>query len=353
MKALILAAGKGTRLRPLTWTWPKQLLPLMGRPIIFYIIEQVVKAGINDIGLVVSPQREDRFRQVVGDGTKWGVKISYILQPKPLGIAHAVKLAHKFIASSPFLLFLGDNLIEGDVTPFVLEFEHHHPDAFVLLKEVIDARSFGIAQLSSSGRIICVEEKPRQPKSNLALVGVYLFSPVIWEAIAQIKPSWRGELEITDAIQKLIDEGKEVRSYILKENWLDIGRKEDLLRANSTILKNSLKRNIQVEVDSENRIVGEVEIGKGTVIKNSILQGPVFVGGDCQIIDSNLGPEVSLGERSKIESSSVECSIIMEDCYISQMRLRNSILGRKIKLAKTHHNTAHFFLADNCEVELG
>jgi glucose-1-phosphate thymidylyltransferase len=243
-------------------------------------------------------------------------------------------------------------LIEGDVTPFVLEFEHHHPDAFVLLKEVIDAHSFGIAQLSSSGRIICVEEKPKQPKSNLALVGVYLFSPAIWEAIAQIKPSWRGEFEITDAIQKLIDEGKEVRSYILKEDWLDIGRKEDLLRANSTILKNSLKRDIQGEVDIEDRIVGEVEIGRGTVIKNSILQGPVFVGENCQIIGSNLGPEVSLGEESKIKDSSVECSIVMEGCYISQMRLRNSVLGRAVKLVKAHSNTAQLLLADNCEVEL-
>lgn len=355
MKALILAGGRGTGLKPLTHTLPKQLLPVANRPILSYVLNQVTEAGITDIGIIISPHTGDTIREALGDGSNWQAQITYIVQSKPKGLAHAVTVARSFLGDSPFLMFLGDNLIKGGVTSFVEEFNRQGTDALILLKEVSNPRIFGVAELDEAGQILRLEEKPQEPRSNLALVGAYLFSPEIHEAIAQIKPSWRGEFEITDAIQRFLDMGKRVQSHILDGWWLDTGKQDSLLEANRVVLDEFLSRDVRGLVDSTSRIVGRVAIEEGATIKNSTIRGPVSIASDCVINDSFIGPFSSIGKGTVVNSSCIEHSVILDNCRISCIeRLEDSLIGREVELTKSNGNlkALRLFVGDDAKIEL-
>lgn len=356
MKALVLCGGKGTRLRPLTYTMAKHLLPVANKPILFYVLEQIRRAGIADIGIIISSETGNWIKEAVGDGSKWDAHITYIVQQEPLGLAHAVKTAQDFLGNSSFLMFLGDNLIESSVKEFIDRFNTYAPDALILLKEVPDPRHFGVAELNEKGEVDCVVEKPKEPKSNLALVGIYLFTPEIHKAIAKLKPSQRGELEITDAIQNLLEMGKQVRSHILEGWWLDTGTKDDLLRANRVILDNFLKRDIKGSVDSQSQILGRVEIRHGAEIVGSIIQEPVSIAEDCRIKNSHVGPFTSIGAGTVVEDSTVEHSVILEDCRICKIEhLADSIIGGRTEVLKREHSlkkVTGLFVGDDTRIEL-
>jgi glucose-1-phosphate thymidylyltransferase len=355
MKALILAGGRGTRLKPVTDTMAKHLIPVANRPILFYVLDRIRQAGIREIGMVVSPETGDYIKQAVGNGSRWNVSITYILQRKPLGIAHAVKSARGFLADSPFLLFLGDNLIQGDIRQFVDEFNTYKPDALVLLKEVDNPSAFGVAELDSCGKVRCVVEKPEQPESKMALVGIYIFSSDIHSAIDRIKPSRRGELEITDAIQELLTMNKEIRSNVLSGWWLDTGTIDSILEANRTILFDCARRDIRGNVDSKSKIKGQVKIEPGVEILNSRIEGPVIIAENCHISDSSVGPFVSIGAGTTVDKSCVKNSIIMTGCNISMAdELKDSIIGRGSRVlgrSGSHHDT-NLFVGENALVQL-
>lgn len=355
MKALILAGGKGTRLKPLTNTMAKQLLPVANKPIMFYVLDQIKEAGIRDIGIIISPETGSYIKEAVGDGSRWSAQVTYILQPEPLGLAHAVKTAHGFLGNSPFLMFLGDNLIQGGITQFVERFNASSPDALILLKPVKETHLFGIAKLDEAGKICHIEEKPKHPQSNLAVIGVYIFSPTVHEAVAHIKSSWRGELEITDTIQRLIDTGRNVQSYTLDGWWLDTGKKDDLLEANRVILDDFLKRDIKGDIDTTSQVVGRVEIRQGTKIEGSTIRGPVSIAEECQIKNSFIGPFASIGNRTVIENSSIEHSVILEDCHILNIeRLADSVIGKGTEVIKQEQGfkALRLFLGDDAKIEL-
>ncbi len=355
MKALILAGGKGTRLRPITNTLAKHLLPVANKPILFYGLEQICEAGIQDIGVVVSPETGPDLKLALEDGSRWGAKITYIVQTEALGLAHAVKTAQEYLADSPFLLFLGDNLIQDGLKGLVAEFETHHPDALIVLKAVADPRAFGVAEVDKSGKVTRVVEKPQEPRSNLALVGAYIFTPVIHRVIAQLKPSWRGEYEITDAIQKLLEAGKDVRSHILQGWWLDTGRKSDLLEANRILLDTYVKNNNQGQVDPRSRITGRVDIGTGASIENSDIQGPVSIAANCRIINSRIGPYTSIGKETVVENSSIENSVILNNSHIRDIQhLAESVIGRNVEVFRQEQKpeAARLFVGDYDKVEI-
>lgn len=355
MKALVLAGGKGERLRPITSTIPKHLLPVANRPILFYGLEQIAAAGISDVGIIVSPETGKEIRAAVGDGSKWGVRITYILQPEPRGLADAVTVGRDFLGDSHFLMFLGDNLIQGGVADFVKQYEAARPDALILLKKVADPRLFGVAELNPKGCILNLQEKPKEPKSDYAVVGIYLFSPVIHDAIKGLRPSWRGELEVTDAIQRLIDAGKHVQSNILQGWWLDTGKKDDLLEANMIVLDECIRRDVKGVFDAHSRLVGRVQVMEGTQIERSTIRGPVSIAEKCVIRNSFIGPFCSIGAGTTIEDSSLEHSVVLEGAQISHMsRLADSLIGRwtTIQPSTGRDSAKRLFLADHCKLEL-
>ncbi|UCH81697.1 MAG: glucose-1-phosphate thymidylyltransferase [Nitrospiraceae bacterium] len=355
MKAIILSGGKGTRLRPLTYSGAKQLVPVANKPILFYCIDNIVQAGINEVGIIISPETGQEIKDSVGDGSHWGIKIEYIIQDVPGGLAHAIKTARGFLADSSFVMYLGDNLIGSGIDTFVGKFNLDKPEAFILLKEVENPKQFGVADVSESGKVLRLIEKPENPPSNLALVGIYIFSPKIHEAIERIKPSARGELEITDAIQELITMNCNVESFVLDMWWLDTGKKDDMLTANATVLDDWLQEKIEAEVDQDSKILGRVSIGKGSFIRDSKIRGPVAIGEHTVIEKSFIGPYTSIGDNVKVIRSSVEHSVIMNGSEISDIeRMDESLIGRDVRVFKnmTSHKALRLMIGDDSIVEI-
>ena len=355
IKGLVLSGGKGTRLRPLTYTAAKQLVPVANQPILFYVLQNLTDAGIRDVGIIIAPDTGKAIQDAVRDGNNWGIHVEYILQQEPLGLAHAVKVARPFLGMNPFVMYLGDNLIGSSITQFRDAFEISKADASILLKEVETPANFGNAEIDETGRVIRLVEKPKEPKSNLALVGIYFFSPKIHEAIDQIRPSWRGELEITDAIQWLLDQGAEVKGHRVEGWWLDTGKKDDLLTANTVVLDSWVQRQISGEVDADSQVNGRVRLGKGSRIINTQVRGPVVIGEDVRIEGSFIGPFTSIADKCRILHSAVEHCVILENATIDHIdRLEDSLVGKGSRVMKSQGKSHAYrlLIGDDSEVLL-
>jgi glucose-1-phosphate thymidylyltransferase len=354
MKALILAGGKGTRLRPITFTRAKQLVPVANKPILFYAIEAIRDAGITDIGVIVG-DTADEVRAALGDGSSWGVSITYIPQEAPLGLAHAVKIAEDYMAGEPFVMYLGDNLIANGITTFVDEFRAGGCAAQILLAHVPNASQFGVAELGDDGSIIRLIEKPTDPPSDLALVGVYLFDASVFEAVNAIQPSPRGELEITDAIQWLVDNGRTVRPHVIGGWWKDTGKLDDMLEANRIML-DTLDGEVLGEVDEKSAIHGRVRIGAGSLVVNSTVRGPAVIGADCEIRDAYIGPYTSVNDGCAVIAAEIEHSILLPGARVVSVPLRvlDSLMGCNSVLRATAATPAGYrvMLGDNSEVDV-
>jgi glucose-1-phosphate thymidylyltransferase len=351
MKGLILSGGRGTRLRPITYTRAKQLVPVANKPVLFYGLEALVGAGIRDIGIVVGDTQAE-IREAVGDGARWGARITYIEQDAPRGLAHAVLISEAFIDGDPFVMYLGDNLLNRGITRFVEEFERERPAAQILLARVPDPQMFGVAELTD-GRVTRLVEKPQAPKSDLALVGVYMFGREVFESVKTIRPSFRNELEITDAIQNLIDRGLSVRPHIVEGWWKDTGKLEDMLEANRLIL-DTLEPRVDGTVDAESRIEGKVVIEAGATIERSVVRGPVIVGAGSRVSGAYIGPFTSVGERVEIRDTEIEHSIVLEGACITDIanRIEDSLIGRNVSIYRlpVRPSAYRFMLGDNSEV---
>ncbi|GAI16998.1 unnamed protein product, partial [marine sediment metagenome] len=343
--------GEGTRLRPITHTAAKQLIPVANKPILFYGIEAVREAGIKDVGIVVGDTHEE-IKTAVGKGEKWGIKVSYIRQEAPLGLAHAVKIAQGYLKDEPFVMYLGDNIIRQGIKSLADEFRERRPNSQILLAHVGNPQQFGVAELKGD-RVVRLEEKPKNPKSDLALVGVYMFDHHIFEAVNSIRPSWRNELEITDAIQYLIDGNYEVHSHIINGWWKDTGKKEDLLEANRIML-DDIERKIGGKVDKDSKIHGKVQIDEGAEIVQSTIRGPAIIGEGTRIVHSYVGPFTSIYYNTLIEDSEIEHSIVMEECKITGLRSRieDSLIGKNVVISRSTSKPQayRFMVGDSSEV---
>jgi glucose-1-phosphate thymidylyltransferase len=353
LKGLILSGGKGTRLRPLTHTAAKQLVPVANKPILFYVIENLARAEVSELGIIISPETGPLIQDAVGDGSRFGVNITYIPQAQPLGLAHAVQTARGFLQEAPFVMYLGDNLISSDIGLFLQAFREEALDALVLLKEVENPSQFGIAELNGKGALVRLVEKPPQPPTNLALVGVYFFSNAVHPAIDVLKPSWRGELEITDAIQRMLETDKKVDWRKLEGWWLDTGKKDDLLSANTQVLDEWCLREILGEVDETSQVSGRVTLGPGTRVVRSTIRGPAVIGENCLIQDSFIGPFTSIGDYSQVENSVIEHSVLLTGTTVNQVdRLEDSLLGRNARVGRhNRHRSLQLLLGDDTVVE--
>jgi glucose-1-phosphate thymidylyltransferase len=352
LKGLILSGGKGTRLRPLTYTSAKQLVPVANKPVLFYAIESIVAAGIHDIGIIVG-ETGSEIRAAVGDGARFGARVTYIEQDAPRGLAHAVLIAEPFLGDSPFVMYLGDNLIAGGITGLVEEFQRLGCNSEILLAEVSNPQQFGVAELTAEGKVRRLVEKPRDPRSNLALVGVYMFDASIFESVRRIKPSARGELEITDAIQDLIDRGKDVHPHLVRGWWKDTGKLEDMLEANRIVLE-TLEPRRPAEVGPGSRIEGRVWVGANVTIADSLVRGPVVIGDGARLESAFVGPYTSIGERCTLTCCEIENSIVLADSVIRDIPLRidGSLIGRNVRIVKTDQKPKayRFMVGDNSEV---
>ena len=351
MKGLILSGGKGTRLRPLTYTSAKQLVPVANKPVLFYGIEAMAEAGIREVGIVVGDTAAE-IQAAVGDGSRWGLRVTYIPQDAPRGLAHAVLISEDFLGAEPFVMYLGDNLLNKGIGPFVRQFEAERPAAQILLARVADPQMFGVAELED-GRVVRLVEKPREPRSNYALVGVYMFGPEIFTSVRRIRPSWRSELEITDAIQDLIDRGLDVRPHVVDGWWKDTGKLEDLLEANRLIL-DTLDRRIDGLVDEASRVEGKVVIEAGAVIERSLVRGPVIIGARARITQAYVGPFTSIMNDVQVRDAEIEHSIVLEGSEISGLasRVEDSLIGKNVRIYRmpVKPSAYRFMLGDNSEV---
>ena len=329
LKGLILSGGKGSRLRPFTYTGAKQLVPIANKPILFYALESLAEAGIRRVGIVVGDTR-DEVVAAVGDGARFGLDVTYIDQPVPLGIAHAVKISEDFLGSDPFVLYLGDNFLRGGIAPFVEDFRRTGTQCQIMLRQVPNPQEFGVAELVD-GRVVRVVEKPKQPPTDLAVVGIYMFDRHVFEAVNSITPSARGELEITDTIQFLIDKGCDVRHRLGGEQWIDTGKMDDILEANRLMLE-TLQTRIEGSVDDNSRLHGTVVLEKGCRIVNSVIRGPSIIGEETEVVDSFIGTFTSVYHHSVIRNSEVANCIILENTVIENMgqRIEDSLIGRNV-----------------------
>ena len=354
LKGLILSGGAGTRLRPITHTSAKQLVPVANKPVLFYGITALVEAGVDEIGIIIAPETGDEIRAAAGDGSQFGARITYIVQDEPAGLAHAVLTAEEFIAGSPFVMYLGDNLLADGLGGLVETFRADQPDALILLTPVDDPSSYGVAELDGE-RVVRLIEKPKDPPSDLALVGVYLFSQAIFDAARGLEPSWRGELEITEAIQALIDDGRAVSSEVVTGWWKDTGQLADMLAANRLIL-GDLETRLDGEVDDESRLEGRVVLEQGASLTRSVVRGPAVIGAGAVIENAYIGPYTSIGEGVRICSSEIEHSIVLADSVIEDLgtRVEASLLGRNVRL--TRHDempkTLRLLVGDNSMIEI-
>jgi glucose-1-phosphate thymidylyltransferase len=353
VKALVLAGGAGTRLRPITHTSAKQLVPVANKPVLFYGLESIRDAGVVEVGIIVGDTAAE-IREAVGDGSAFGLQVTYLPQEAPLGLAHTVLVAAEFLGDDDFVMYLGDNLLIGGITDLVREFAETRPDAQVLLTKVDNPSAFGVAELDAQGRVSRLVEKPSEPRSDLALVGVYMFSPAIHEAVRAIRPSARGELEITEAIQWLVDGGRDVRPHMVSGWWKDTGRLEDLLEANREVLE-ALESRIEGSVDESSRVIGRVVLEEGASVVGSTVRGPAVIGQGTTVTDSYIGPFTSIYHSCVIADTEIEHSIVLEGSAIrSVARIEDSLIGKEVEVVPSDHlPRAHrLMLGDNSRVSL-
>ena len=352
LKGLILSGGKGTRLRPITHTSAKQLVPVANKPVLFYGLEAMVEAGIRDVGIIVAPETGDEIRAAAGDGSRFGARITYIEQHAPLGLAHAVLTAEPFLSQSPFVMYLGDNLLQGGIADLVEAFRAHEPDALILLTPVPDPEHYGVAELAD-GRVTRLQEKPPQPRTDLALVGVYMFTPLIHDAARAIRPSARGELEITDAIQHLVDGGRRVEPHVVRGWWKDTGRLEDMLEANRLVL-DRLEERVEGEL-VESQCDGRVVVEAGAVLERSTVRGPAIIGARARLVDAYVGPYTAIAEDCVVQRAEVEHSILLAGAQVRNLsgRMESSLLGRNVVVARDERRQPRayrFMVGDNSEI---
>jgi glucose-1-phosphate thymidylyltransferase len=351
MKGLILSGGRGTRLRPITHTSAKQLVPVANQPVLFYAITAMARAGIDEIGIIIAPETGDEIRAAAGDGAQFGVKLTYIVQDEPAGLAHAVLTAEPFLADDAFVMYLGDNLLQGGIGDLVATFRASGPDALILLTPVPDPEHYGVAELRD-GRVVALAEKPAQPKTDLALVGVYMFTPAIHAAARAIRPSPRGELEITDAIQHLVDNGHRVEPHIVRGWWKDTGRVEDMLEANRLIL-DTIDRRVDGET-LDSRCDGRVVVEAGARLERCTVRGPAIIGAGARLIDCYVGPYTAIGAGCTIERAEVENSILLDGCMVADLdgRMESSLLGRNVTIRRGdgQPRAFRFMVGDNSEI---